>query len=869
MLTVAKVTGRVAAGYADYLEGKTTAAELGDYYLKDGERVEAPGRWVSGAQRMGCDPRRAVGGNALRELMAVRHPVTGEQLRRTGASGEAVAAIDATFSAPKSVSAIWAVADVDLRTRIEAAHEQAIDRALRYAARQVPMVRHRADRGAVVHAKAAELIATSWRHTTARAVGNRVPDPQLHSHVLLHAAVRDDQRVVAIDSRSWFVHRRELGAAYRTELARELTALGFEVERGTGRGGRYFEIAGVPQELIDAWSSRHHQVQEAIQQRLAQTGGERISAAAERRAGLGTRQGKRPATNADLDREWHTAAHGAGFTPQHLQRLRDRTRTELAPAEQRELLRGLTEFDATFKDRDARAVALERAAGAPIEQALGALAQARDQRAVVRLADGSSTTSWHRALERQTVGTFEGLTRERMNAVPGHLVDEAAATVDRRLSRQGGRLSSEQREALELACGDRQVVMIEGQAGTGKSTLLQAVALAHQADGQQVIVTSTAAVAAERLAADLAAVGVEAPAYSTVALKHAIETGQLTVDSHTTVIHDEAALASTREQRNLLETVEDHWAHLIIVGDPQQSKPIGAAGLWPRLERLAEVQESRAELTTNLRALDPDDQRDQRRFRDGQHQHALAGYATRGRLHRAPDQASAEQAALEAAHRDRTNGKRTLVITQTSNEHLDELNAHAQALRARDRQLGYNSFKLPGRPYELRAGDEVQVRHTVTLPHGTVRNGTTATVTEIDPRAGQLSMSLPDGSTLAMNRDQVEQADLRLAYVQHPVPAQGVTTDTTHLIVANHATAEGTYVALTRARERTDIHVSEEILIDGELEPLERLAERVGRTEPEVPSIAVPLAVQRNLERETDRTTSPGLERDSDLGWEL
>ena len=49
MLTVAKVTGRMAAGYADYLEGKTTAAELGDYYLKDGERVEAPGRWVSGA----------------------------------------------------------------------------------------------------------------------------------------------------------------------------------------------------------------------------------------------------------------------------------------------------------------------------------------------------------------------------------------------------------------------------------------------------------------------------------------------------------------------------------------------------------------------------------------------------------------------------------------------------------------------------------------------------------------------------------------------------------------------------------------------------------------------------------------------------
>ena len=209
------------------------------------------------------------------------------------------------------------------------------------------------------------------------------------------------------------------------------------------------------------------------------------------------------------------------------------------------------------------------------------------------------------------------------------------------------------------------------------------------------------------------------------------------------------------------------------------------------------------------------------------------------------------------------------MITQTSNEHLDELNAHAQALRARDRQLGHNSLRLPGRPYELRPGDEVQIRHTVTLPDGPVRNGTTARITEIDPRAGQLSMSLADGSTIAMDRQQAERADLRLAYVQHPVPAQGVTTDTTHLIVADHATAEGTYVALTRARERTDIHVSEEMLRDGELEPMERLAERVGRAEPEVPSIAVPLVAQRELEREKEREASSGLERDNHPGWEM
>ena len=49
---------------------------------------------------------------------------------------------------------------------------------------------------------------------------------------------------------------------------------------------------------------------------------------------------------------------------------------------------------------------------------------------------------------------------------------------------------------------------------------------------------------------------------------------------------------------------------------------------------------------------------------------------------------------------------------------------------------------------------------------------------------------------------------MRLAYVQHPFPAQGQTTDTTHLIASEHATQQGTYVALTRARHRTHIHAN-------------------------------------------------------------
>jgi conjugative relaxase-like TrwC/TraI family protein len=218
VLTVAKVTGATAAGYAEYLDGRSQPTSLGDYYLKDGDRVEAPGRWAAGAQTVGMDPRARVTGEQLRALMAVQHPGTGEPLRRAGATGQ-VAAIDATFSAPKSVSATWALAAPELRAGIERAHERAIDDALRYSVGRVAMIRQRVDADTVTHVKPTSVIATSWRHTTARAVADQPPDPQLHSHVLLHGAVRGDGRVVAIDSRAWFAHSRELGAAYRTELA--------------------------------------------------------------------------------------------------------------------------------------------------------------------------------------------------------------------------------------------------------------------------------------------------------------------------------------------------------------------------------------------------------------------------------------------------------------------------------------------------------------------------------------------------------------------------------------------------------------------------------------------------------------------------
>ncbi|MDQ6805601.1 MAG: hypothetical protein M3065_11685, partial [Actinomycetota bacterium] len=201
-------------------------------------------------------------------------------------------------------------------------------------------------------------------------------------------------------------------------------------------------------------------------------------------------------------------------------------------------------------------------------------------------------------------------------------------------------------------------------------------------------------------------------------------------------------------------------------------------------------------------------------------------------------------------------GKRTIVIAQTSNDHLDELNARAQAIRHQNRELGDAAIPIAGRPYQLHRGDEVQIRRTLDHPeHGQLRNGTTAHIADVDTAAQTIDLTLAGGDRLTMDRGQLDRAQLRLAYVQHPFPAQGQTTDTAHFIVSEHATQEGSYVALTRAREQTHLYAAEPLDQAPDADRLQALAERISRTEPDLPSIHTPLHHEHAITRRPDHPT--------------
>jgi conjugative relaxase-like TrwC/TraI family protein len=172
-------------------------AHLGqdDYYLRDGE---PPGRWAGeGAARLSL--AGPVTKSEFEAALKGIDPKTGARLAALGGRMQQHAAgWDITFSAPKSVSVLWALTEAHDRLAIESAHRTAVAPATRQLEHTAAWAR-RGKGGAVREPTAGLLMATFDPHTS------RELDPQLHGHVFVfNLAPRKDGTWGAIVSRELY-----------------------------------------------------------------------------------------------------------------------------------------------------------------------------------------------------------------------------------------------------------------------------------------------------------------------------------------------------------------------------------------------------------------------------------------------------------------------------------------------------------------------------------------------------------------------------------------------------------------------------------------------------------------------------------------
>lgn len=220
-----------------------------NYYTKD-QGIEASFWYGHGAPLLGLVPGKRVDADLYQALW--RGEVEGRKLGRV-VKGQTIhhPGWDLTFSAPKSFSILSEVYGV---SELRGIHEKAVRKALDAAERLID-TRVRLD-GRAMMLPTGNGVFACFTHDTSRNL-----DCQLHTHSFLLNMTHTPNgwRSIQTDRifRSQVTHA--MGLEYRTALAIYAKEAGFILTEH--RDPRFFEIAGVPQEMIQAFSSRANDIQ--------------------------------------------------------------------------------------------------------------------------------------------------------------------------------------------------------------------------------------------------------------------------------------------------------------------------------------------------------------------------------------------------------------------------------------------------------------------------------------------------------------------------------------------------------------------------------------------------------------------------------
>ncbi len=830
--TVDKLPGLLAyyAGLAEDREHPGPGRGPVDYYLDPDEPL---GRWWGGGRpALGLDG--PVAGDDLRALLEARHPNMDAPLgRRFGDSS--ARGFDATFSAPKSVSVLWALSpDAFVRAEVLAAHDAAVDAALNWFERHGAVTRRGTD--GILQVDTRGVTVAVFRQHTSRTV-----DPQLHSHAIVSAKVQDDTgRWLALDARFLKYQQRTIGWIYDAALRSELTT-----RLGVGwiaSGDGVLDLACVPASLRETFSSRTPQVEaklvEMIRAWTHDHGGDepdpRTIARLERAAVVASRPEKvQGIDGGELHIHWVAEARAAGFDPARLapdQIRGEARRAEAVPDEvliEAALVLAAEESASWLQadlTRHLTTLMVPEHAGSASEliAEVDRLATLAEQQCVLLGPEPDGAT--RRRLDGRPV--TEAVTDRRLTT-PAVLSQEqdlqawAAANV-----RSVASSDDPQGTAAKALAGHDRLVLVVGPAGTGKThTTAQAVA-DLQAQGRPVVGLAPSGKAADVLATAAACRTDTIAGFLTRHQDHRPSPWP----AGTTVVLDEAGMAATDDLARLIELVRANQWRLVAVGDPEQLPSVARGGVFahwcdtiPRHvldepRRFTESWEAAASL--GLRAGRPD---------------AVDSYAAHDRLHSAHPATAADQvASVWRAHID---AGRSVAVTTTN---VDTARAINQEIQWQRHPTGRSARLHDGT--RAFVGDEVATRRNDprlrTTEGERVRNRHTWTVTAVDSNGG-LAVEHPQRGSVDLPADYVA-AHVELGWAVTGYGTQGDTVDIGIAVLDASANRNHTYVAMTRGR-----HANHAVLSDstGLEDPAERLNQIITRPT----STESALAVQQRL----------------------
>jgi conjugative relaxase-like TrwC/TraI family protein len=242
----------------------------------------------------------------LRGLVDGKHPASGVDLL-AGFRPRSVLAFDLTFSAPKSVSLLWALGSDPTAGVVAAAHRDAVEVALGFLEERAAVARVQS-KGVRRRVDTDGWVVAGFVHRT-----SREGDPQLHTHCLVPNLVRraGDGRHVAFDAGPLFVWARAAGSIYQNHLQATLCARLGVVWGPDLHNTR--EMEGFTRAQLRAFSKRTAQIEAELEAIGAVYESPALRMQADDEASLATRTTKdHSLTPALLAGRWQLEAQQAG-----------------------------------------------------------------------------------------------------------------------------------------------------------------------------------------------------------------------------------------------------------------------------------------------------------------------------------------------------------------------------------------------------------------------------------------------------------------------------------------------------------------------------------------------------------------------------
>ncbi|MEO6509503.1 MAG: MobF family relaxase [Nocardioides sp.] len=825
-----------AAAARSYVEADHSRAD--DYYLAEGSGLAEHYIAGPGGVRRVDD----LDGPTYERWVAGYDVLTGAAKGRLRDDARALRFVEVVVNGPKSWS-LAAALHPDIATAYDAAMNRAASEVIGWVAEHATT--RVGPRGRQVQVPVEQIEAAVIRHYTSRA-----SDPHRHLHVQINARVfasgswRGLHSVGVVESIEAINGIGHAAVMCDPEFRAALAARGYtldedgEIQQLAPYAGGFSHRAAQINRNVDryeaAWRTEHP----------GQEPGPRLRRAWDRRAWADARPDKVvPRSGADLVAAWNSELRDLGFTaPTNptfefglpIGRLNRDVAADLV----------LTRLGAKRSAWNAADICGE---AERLISSVGVVAERPVRHELVEDVADRARTRCVPLLEREDVPEHvRSLTSERVLVVEADLVDSIAArsarpVSDARRLRGIDHLDTTQRRVVAALAGDAGLLIIEGPAGTGKTTTLAAAReVLDASDRRLVVVTPTlkAAQAAQQQ------VGTNAFSAAWLIHQHGYRWDQ---DGHWSHIEagpdaapeararllpgdvllvDEAGMLDQDTARALFAIADRAHATVALLGDRHQLPAVGRGGVLDLAARWVRPA-AHLELEAVHRFSDPAYADLSLLMRTGERSgEVFDALLERGQIvvHASEVERTAALAIIGAAIGATSANKGDQLVIADTRDQVATLNA---AIRDRrhdagppssdthlGEQAGEHSGDRVGEPI-TRRGERIDLGDRV----ATRRNDRDLSVANRD--TWTVAGLGADGSLLVTGR--AGQRELPAAYVREHVElaftttvhgAQGQTVDSAHLALGEATGAASAYVGMTRGRHRNVAHLVAESIDD-------------------------------------------------------